>query len=73
MSISARFPARRLAHRLPQFILVIPPPAGVVEEVLPRLGHCPSTPPALVIISVAEQFHVNSRGRVHGLQSVEPS
>jgi len=41
--------------------------------VLPRLGHCPSTPPAFVVISVAEPFQVNSGGRMPGLQSVEPS
>ena len=72
MSTSACFPARRLPHPLPQFFLVISPPAAVAEEVLPRLGHCPSTPPALVVVSVAEPFQVNSRGRVPGLQSVEP-
>jgi len=73
MSASARFPARRLPHRLPQFFLVIFPLAAVAEEVLPRLGHCLSTPPALVVISVAESFRVNSTGRVPGLQSVKPS
>jgi hypothetical protein len=73
MSASARFPARRLPHRLPQFLLLIFPPAAVVEEVLLHLGHCLSTPPALVIISVAESFQVNSRWRVPGHQSVEPS
>ena len=40
---------------------------------LPCLGHCPSTPPAYVVISVAEPFQVNSSGRMPGLQSVEPS
>jgi hypothetical protein len=64
VSGSSRFPARRLPHRLPQFFLMIFPPASVAEEVLPRLGHCPSTPPALVVISVAEPFQLNSSGRV---------
>ena len=73
MSASARVPARRLPHRLPQFFLMISPPAAVAEEVLPGQGHCPSTPPALVVISVAEPFQVNSTGRMPGLQSVEPS
>jgi hypothetical protein len=44
----------------------------VAEEVLPRLGHLPSTPPAFVVISVAEPLQVDSSGRVPGLQSVEP-
>jgi hypothetical protein len=73
MSASARFPARRLLHCLPQFFLVIFPPAAVAEEVLQRLGHFASTPPAHVVISVAESFQVNSSGHVPGLQSVEPS
>ena len=49
------------------------PPAAVAEEVLPRLGHSPSTPPAHVVISMAEPFQVNSSGGMSGLQSVEPS
>jgi len=73
MSTSARFPARRLPHRHPPIFLVISPPAAVVEEVLRHPGRCPSTPPALVVISVAEPFQVNSCGRVPGLQWVEPS
>jgi len=44
----------------------------VVEEVLPGQGHIPSTPPAFVVISVAEPPQVDSSGRVPGLQSVEP-
>jgi len=73
MLASARFQARCLPHHLPQFFLVISPPAAVEEEVLPRLEHCPSTPPALVVISVAKPCQVYSSGQVPGLQSLEPS
>ena len=73
MSAPARIPARLLPHGLPQFILVISPQAAVVEEVLPRLGHCPATPPALVVIWVAEPVQTNSSGRMPRLQSVESS
>jgi hypothetical protein len=52
---------------------VIFPPAAVAAEVLPRLGHCPSTRPGLVVISVAGSFEVNPRGRKPGLLSVQPS
>ena len=48
------------------------PPAAVAEEVLPRLGHCPSTPAAFVVISVGEPFQVDSSGRMPRLESVEP-
>ena len=47
--------------------MVDSPPDAVAEEVLPRLGHCPSTPPACVVISVAEPFQVDPRGRMPGL------
>jgi len=51
--VSARSPARLLSHRLPLFSLVDSPPAAVAEEVLLRLGNCPCTPPAVVVISAA--------------------
>jgi hypothetical protein len=73
MSASASFPVRRRPYHLPGFSLVTFPPAAVAEDVFARLGHCLSTPPALVIISVAESFQVNSSGCVPGLLSVEPS
>ena len=53
---SACIPAHLLSHRLPFCSLVVYPPAAVAEQVVPRLGHCPSTPPAFVVISVAEPF-----------------
>jgi len=40
--------------------------------VLHRLGHIPSTPPAFVVVSVAEQLQVDSIGCVPGLRLVEP-
>ena len=36
------------------------------------VGLFPNTPPAFVVISVAEPLQVDSSGRVPGLQSVEP-
>jgi hypothetical protein len=62
MSASARFPARRLPHRFPESFLLVFPPAPVVEEMLPRLGHRPSAPPALAVLSVTESFQVSSNG-----------
>ena len=40
---------------------------------LPHLGHCRTAPPAFVAISVAKLGQVNSRWRMPGLQSEEPS
>jgi len=54
VSASAHFPACIFSHRLPLLSLVVSPPAAVAEEVLPRLVYCPSTPPAFVVISMAE-------------------
>jgi len=71
VSASACFPSRGLSPRLPELCLLCFPPAAVAEEVLPRLGHCPSTPPAFVGISVAEAFQVDSSGRMPRLESVE--
>jgi len=45
-------------------VLVVSPPAAVAEEVLPRLGHSPSTPAAFVVISVANPVQVNCVARV---------
>jgi len=56
MSASACFPACHLSHCFLEHFLLVSPPAVVAEEVLPRLGHCPFTPPAFVVISVAESF-----------------
>jgi len=56
VSASARIPARRHSHRLPEYFLLLSPPTSMAEEVLPHLGRCPSTPPALIVLSVAEPF-----------------
>jgi len=56
VSASACFPALGLSHRFPERALLVSPPAAVAEEVLPLLGHCPFTPPALVVLSVTELF-----------------
>jgi len=56
VSASACFPARHLSHRLPECFLLVSPPAAMAEEVLPRLGRCPFTPPAFIVLSVAEPF-----------------
>ena len=72
MPASARFPACCLSHCFPECLLLVFPSAAVAEEVLPRLGHSPSTPPAFVVVSVAEPLEVDSSGRMPGLQSVEP-
>ena len=50
---------------------MVSPTAAVAEQVLPRLGHCPSTPPAYVVISVAEPFLIDCSGRMPRIQSVE--
>ena len=67
MPASARFPACCLSHSLPACLLLVFPSAAVAEEVLPRLGHSPSTPLAFVVILVAEPFQVDPRGRMPGL------
>jgi len=56
VSASARFPFRCLPHRCPEYFLLVFPPAAVVEEVLPGLGHPPFAPPAIVVLSVTESF-----------------
>jgi len=73
MSTCTRFPARRLPPRLQQVFLAISPPAALAGEVLPHLVHCPSTCPALVVVSVAEPFQLNSGWWLPRHQSVEPS
>jgi len=67
VTASACVPACHLSHRLPEHCLLVSPLAAVAEEVLPRLGHCPFSPPALVILSVAEQFEKDSSGRMLGV------
>jgi len=54
VAASARFPPCCLSHCPPACLLLVFPFAAVVEEVLPRLGHSPSTPLAFVVISVAK-------------------
>jgi len=59
MSASACFPARRLSHRLPQYLLLVSPPAAVAEQVFPRLGrHSASAtaPWVFVVLSVPKPF-----------------
>jgi len=72
VSASAHVSSRRLSHRLPELWLLGFPLAAVAEEVLPCVEHCPNTPPAFVVISVAEPFQVDSSGRMPGTQSVYP-
>jgi len=43
----------------------------VAEEVVMRLGHSPATPPAFVVILVAEPHYVDSSGHMPGRQWVE--
>jgi hypothetical protein len=69
---SPRFPACFLSHCFPECLLLVIPSAAVAGEVLPRLGYGPSTPPAFVVVSVAEPLQVDSSGRMPRLQSVEP-
>ena len=68
---SARFPACCLSLSLAECLLLVVPSAAVAEEVLPRLGHSPSTPPVFIVISVAKPLWVDSSGCMPGLQSVE--
>ena len=56
VSASACIPARHLSHRFPEGFLLVSPPAAMAEEVLPRLGRCPCTPLAFIVLSVAEPF-----------------
>ena len=72
MPASARFPACCLSHRFTESLLLVFPSAAVAEEVLPRLGNSPSTPPAFLVVSVAEPLQEDPIGRMSGLQSVEP-
>jgi hypothetical protein len=54
VSASACFPACHLSHRFPEHFLLVSPLAAVAEDVLPRLEQCPFTPPAFIVLSVAE-------------------
>jgi hypothetical protein len=56
MSASAYFPAFSFSHRFPEHNLLVSPLAAVAEEVCPHLSHYPSTPPALVVLSVTESL-----------------
>jgi len=51
---SARFPASSLSHSFAECLLLVFPSAAVAEEVLLHLGHSPYTPPAFIVVSVAE-------------------
>jgi hypothetical protein len=62
VSAPHRFPACGLPRQFPECILLVSPPTAVAEEVIPSLGHCPSAPPVVVLISVAEPFLVDSSG-----------
>jgi hypothetical protein len=73
VAASARFPARPLSQRLALFSRVVSLPATVAEEVLPRFGQSPSTPPAFVVVSVTEPLQLYSSGRMTGHQLVELS
>jgi len=56
VSASAHFPSCGLSDCLLELCLQVFPLAAVAEEVLPGLGHCPSTPPEFVVCLVAEPF-----------------
>jgi len=56
VSVSTHFPAHHLPYRFPEYFLLVSPPAAMAEEVLPCLGCYPYTPPAFVVLSVAEPF-----------------
>jgi len=71
LSAYARVPSRGLSHCLPELFLPVLLLAAVAEEVLPRLGHCPSTLLACVVISVARPFQVDSSGRMPWPESAE--
>jgi hypothetical protein len=72
MPASAHFPACCLSHCFPECLLLVCPSAAVVEEVIPRMGHSPSIPPAFVVISMTEPLYVDCSGRMPILQSLEP-
>jgi hypothetical protein len=72
MPASPCFPACCQSHCFPECLLPVCPSAAVAEEVIPHLGHSPSTPPAFVIISVTEPLYVDCSGRMPILQSLEP-
>jgi DNA-binding transcriptional LysR family regulator len=59
VSASARSPSSCFPHLFPERFLLASPSAAVAEQVLSRLGHCPTSaaaPPAFVVVSVSEPF-----------------
>jgi hypothetical protein len=72
MPASTPFPTCSLSQCLPEFLLLVFPSAGVVEEVLPRLGPIPRTPPAFLVILVVKPLQVDCIGSMPGLQLVDP-
>jgi hypothetical protein len=71
MPASACVPACCFSHCLPEYLLLVFPSGAVAEAVLLGLGHSPSTPPAFVIISVAEPLWVDCSGCMPGLRLIE--
>ena len=72
MPAAARFPACRLSHFLPEHLQLVFLTAAVAEEVLPHLGHRPSTQQSFVVISVGKPLVVDFSSLMPRLQSVEP-
>jgi len=73
MSASACFPTCHLSHRFPECLLLHSSPAAMAEKVRLRLGRGPCTPPASIVLSLAEPVQGYSSGCMPTLQLVEPS
>jgi hypothetical protein len=76
VSASARSPSHCFPHLFPERFLLVLPSAAAAEEVFSRLGQgrlhtSAAAPPAFVVVSESESFHVRLYWRVPDLQSVE--
>jgi len=59
MSVYACILACHLSHCFPECVWLVSGLVAEVEEVLPGLGRCAFTPPASIILSMAEQIVVD--------------
>jgi len=72
VSASSRIPAHHLLPCPPMCCQLVSPPAAMAEGILSHLAHCPSTPPAFIVLSVVAPLEIDSSRCIPTLYSVEP-
>jgi len=68
MLACAYFPACNISHCFPVQYLPLSPLAAVVDDVLPRLGHCLFAPPIFIVLLLSEPFLVDCSECMPGLK-----